>query len=160
MPHIPDPVLVGDTIIGRVITLGSSHILMFGSTSLPNEHNFRDKGSLVVRYALPYLYKPMAIVPGLFASDYGEFLVGQQGWDYVQKHFTLHPRGDILGLRIDGEQGQVMVREIDFGRPVEVYAYANADAKEPLVRLDAYWADDSSNLPAMLTRYLPAYTDA
>ena len=157
MPSIPEPELVGDVLTGSLCQGETGVILLVGAAPLPLERLLRPAGTLVIRYALPYLYEPVAIVPGLFASEYGEFLVGRAAWDYAQRHFTLHPRADLVGLRTDGQRDQVMIRALDFGCEVEVYAYAGPDDVLPLARLVAFWADPalSEALPDMLRRYLP-----
>jgi hypothetical protein len=158
MPAIPDPVLVEDSLTGSLYQLDSGVLLHLGGpTALPADACLRPAGPLVIRYALPYLQREAAIVPGLFASEYGAMLVGQEAWDYTMQHYVLHPRADLVGLRTDnGQQDQVMLRELDFGRSVVVLAYATAQATQPLAELSAYRSGPGApDAPPMLAAYLP-----
>lgn len=157
MPEVPDLVLLGDEVPGTLYTTNNDVILILGTPPpwLPQEAQHIQ--SLVVRYALPYYHQAVAIVPGLFASDYGECIVGRPAWDYAQKHFTIHPRGTIAGLRTDGTDDERLIRELDFGADVEVHAYESLAARVPLTRLTALWlaADAPSELPDLLIKHLP-----
>ncbi|MFC1960572.1 hypothetical protein ACFLYO_07670 [Chloroflexota bacterium] len=158
MPEVPDPVLLGDEVTGVLYTVENDTFLILGTPPdwLPQEA-IQHTGPLVVRYALPYAYQNVAIVPGLFASDYGECLVGRVAWDYAQNNFTMHPRGTIAGLRTDGTDDEMLVRELDFGRDVEVHAYRNLAARMPMTQLTGCWLGSNapSDLPDLLTQHLP-----
>ncbi len=158
MPQIPEPELIGDILSGSLIGQDDAVILLLGAAPVAaGEQVLRPAGPLVVRYAIPYLHQRTAIVPGLFASEYGEFLVGRQAWNYAQRNFTIHPRSDLVGLRPDGVQDQIMLRDLDFGRDVEVYAYESPDSREPVARLAAYRIGPGApeSLPDLLVKYLP-----
>jgi hypothetical protein len=157
MPQIPAPELVGDTLTASLYALDAGVALVLGTPPpLPPEALLRRPGPLTIRYALPYLQREAAIVPGLFASEYGAMLVGREAWDYAMNHYVLHPRADILGLRSDGQQDQVMLRDLDFGREVVVLAYDSPDARVPLAQLAAYWTGpDAPPLPDLLVEHLP-----
>ncbi len=162
MPEIPEPVLLGDELSGTLYETAEGVILILGTP--PDQlspASVQHTGPLVVRYALPYYQEGVAIVPGLFASDYGECLVGRQAWDYAQKHFTIHPRGTIAGLRTDGDDDERLIRELDFGCAVEVYAYESPEARSPLARLSGFWmgANAPNELPELLVRHLPRLAD-
>jgi hypothetical protein len=61
-----------------------------------------------------------------------------------------------VGLRSDGRTDQVMLRQLDFGRPVAVLAYETPAARLPLGSLAAYWTGaDAPPLPDLLAEYLP-----
>lgn len=158
MPAIPDPVLIGDVLTGSLLEYETGVVLALSTpppTTSP-EHILRPTGSLTVRCALAYLYRPEFIVPGLFASEYGAILVGREAWDYALQHSNLHPRADIIGLRSDGVQDQVMLRELDFGQPVAVFAYESPEARIPLARLTAFWHGDTlPDLPDLIQAHLP-----
>lgn len=162
MTNIPNPELIGDTLIGSLITQAHGIILALGilPPSLPAEAIQRPPGSLTIRYAIEYLQREAAIVPGLFAAERGAMLVGRKAWDYAMQHNNLHPRADLLGLRTDGTADQVMLRALDFGLPVRVLAYATAEARIPLARLAAYWVGpDAPGVPELLATHLPRVAD-
>lgn len=156
---IPAPELIGEAITAAVLTISDEVVLAVGS--LPPElpsgvEILRPRAPLTLRYALAYLQRELCIVPGLFAAEYGAMLVGREAWDYTMQHSNLHPRADVLGLRCDGKEDQVMLRELDFGRGVTVLAYAAEDARLPLTALDAFWAEaHDTELPELLVAYLP-----
>ncbi|MBN2469466.1 MAG: hypothetical protein JXN59_01985 [Anaerolineae bacterium] len=153
MPAIPAPELVGDALAASLYTIAGHVIAVLGPQTPPTNRQLkRAFGPLVIRYALPYLNRETAIVPGLFASEYGAILVGWDGWNYAMTHSNLHPRADLLGLRTDAQPDQVMLRDIDFGRGVEVWAYETPDARTPIGRLAAW---EGASPPDHLAEYLP-----
>lgn len=156
MPPIPPLELVGDTIQASLYTLEHGLLLAFGTPPrLPASALHRPHGPLMVRYALPYLRAEQAIVPGLFASEYGAMLVGREAWDYTWHHNNLHPRADLLGFRTDGQEDQIMLRDLDFGRGVEVWVYATAEARIPLAQITAYWKPAGYDIPDLLAEHAP-----
>ncbi len=114
-------------------------------------------GSLIVRYALPMLEPASdAVIPGLFAAEKGGMLVGREAWDYIQRQFQMHPRADVVGLGLDGQQAQVFLRELDFGVPVRVLVYDSAEATIPVAEVKALViGQDAPVLPELLAKYLP-----
>ncbi len=158
MPAIPEPQLIGDEICGALLHADGGLVLAIGGlpVAYPTEHIARPRGQLVIRYALAYLQREAWIVPGLFASEYGAILLGREAWNFALEHTNLHPRADIVGLRSDGRADQVMLRQLDFGRPVAVIAYETPSARLPLGNLVAFWADpDAPELPDLLVEHLP-----
>lgn len=156
---IPKPELIGHPVEGSLMALGAQTILVCGlAPALPGGQQVRAPGPLVVRYAVPYLHQEAALVPGLFAAEYGAILLGRDAWDYATAHSNLHPRADLLGLRTDGQPDQVMLRDLDFGRGIEVWAYDSAEATCPLARVDALWVGSGApELPDLLLAYLPRW---
>lgn len=155
---IPTPELVEDALTGALLYLEEYIVLAVGTlpADLPAASIFRPAQPLIIRYGIAYLQREAAIVPGLFASEYGALLLGREAWDYAHQHANLHPRADLVGLNTDGEQDQVMLRALDFGRPVSVLAYDSAAATLPLAKLAGYWAGpDASPLPDLLIAHLP-----
>ncbi len=161
MSRIPEPELIGDTLTASLYCVGETTLLVVGSPpDWPGLSLLRSTGPLTVRYALPYLHREASIVPGLFASEYGAMLVGREAWDYALAHSNLHPRADLVGLDLEGQPAQVMLRDLDLGRGVEVWAYDTAAARIPIARLDACWlGPESPSLPDLLAAYLPRWTD-
>ena len=156
---IPAPELIGEKVTAALLQIDQHVILAIGPLppELPQGVTLlRPNGPLVLRYGLAYLQRELCIVPGLFAAEYGAILVGREAWDYTLQHSNLHPRADVLGLRCDGQNDQVMLRELDFGRSITVLAYETEDARLPLATLEACWiAAPSTDLPELLVAYLP-----
>jgi len=115
-------------------------------------------GGFVIRYAIPALVPPGAlIIPGLFVAERGGILRGLEAWEYLHKRFQVHPRADVIGQTPNGQPAQFLVRELDFGVPVRVFAYADPPGNQPLAELKALQATDAAfqSLPDLLKRYLP-----
>jgi hypothetical protein len=157
MPDIPTPELIGDTLAGCLIRSADGLILILGDLppGIPPERIMRPAGSLTVRYAIAYLQREAAIVPGLFASDLGDILVGREAWDFTMDQTNLYPRADILGLRDDGRDDQVTLKNLDLGRPITVLVYATPEDRLPLGRLAAFWAPVEAEVPDLLAKHLP-----
>ena len=156
MSPLPELEYIGHNLVAGLYRVGANVVLACDNPpGFAPDEVLRAHGPLVIRYALPYLYSENAIVPGLFASEYGALLVGREAWDYTMTHNNLHPRADLLGMRTDGQRDQVMLRELDFGRGVEVWAYASQKATQPLMRVTALQAATSADLPDLLLAYLP-----
>ena len=118
-------------------------------------------GSLVVRYGLsPFNPPGEIIVPGLFASEKGGVLVGREAWDYLQNNFQVHPRADVVGVRLNGEQVQAYVRELDFGVPTHVLIYEDEQVSHPVCEATGLVVSaDAPPLPDLLGENLPLITD-
>ena len=158
MPKIPDPELIGDTLSASLLQDAAGLVLALGALppGLDPARVIRPAGPLTVRYAIAYLQREAAIVPGLFVSDMGDMRVGREAWDQAIEQTNLHPRADILGLRDDGQDDQVVLKNLDFGRPISVLVYATPEDRLPLGRLAAYWAaSESVEVPDLLAEYLP-----
>ncbi len=153
---IPDPEYITETVTGAIVKTpeGVRLVIPGGGESDPFA-----RGTFAVRYAIPLIVPPsIAIVPGLLVGERGGALVGREAWDYLQAHFQVHARADAVGLMLDGTRGQYLVRELDFGVPVRVFAYADPSALTPLAELhDLQVAKtDRATLPDLLKRYLPS----
>ena len=158
--RIPDMELVGEAIDCAIFDLPGGKTLVVGSVppALSSDQPILH-GALVIRYAIPFQQPPTeAIVPGLFAAEKGGMLVGREAWDYIQAHFQMHPRADVVGLRPNGAQAQVFLRELDFGAPVRVLVYESSAATIPRAEVTALVIGDSAPpLPDLLAQYLPAH---
>ena len=156
MPSIPAPELISGTVDGAVVDLPGGTALVVGMPpSALAGYMPRIKGSLTVRFALPLLTPATsAVIPGLFASEKGAFLVGREAWDYIQGNFMMHPRADVVGITPDGSPIQIFLREIDLGAPVQVFASDTPDRSG--IRLTALLIGDNAPiLPDLLSLYLP-----
>lgn len=161
MSQIPAPSPVGDIFAGVLLRAGNAHAL---SLTPDPTAELAASGPLIIRYAVEYLGKPhQAIVPGLVALDYGDILTGEAAWDFLLHRSNLHPRADVIGCRIDGNDDMVQVKWLDLAQPVQVWAYPNTTAVRPLARVHALIAGVDmplENLPPRLTAYLPRFCSA
>jgi hypothetical protein len=159
LPEVPtpDPELIGEAINGAVYDLPGGTTLVIGAVpDVLADLKPRLSGSLIARYAIP-LFDPStdAIIPGLIAGERGGFLVGREAWNYIQKHFQVHPRADVVGLYLDGSPAQHFLREIDLGATVRVLIYDSETAKVAVAEVEALVANGNELRPELLTKYLP-----
>lgn len=160
MPRpIPPRQPIADRVSGAILTAPDGRTALCLPT--PDGTPPRD---LVVRYGVRFLGKPfLSIVPGLIALEYGDFLTGEEAWDFVTKRSNLYPRAEIFGYRNDGRDEMMYVKNLDLAAGIDVLAYADDAATVPLARptalivADAYAAADADTdvLPARLLAYLP-----
>ncbi|MBC7869766.1 MAG: hypothetical protein H7Y09_02915 [Chitinophagaceae bacterium] len=160
--RIPERVPLGDLVAGFWVRIDSKDIFIFPNDSVTLDSNYDFEiiasGEFVVRYALIYLGKPhLAIVPGLVALDYGDMLVGEEGWSFILKKSNLHPRADVLGYRNDGVDDMISIKWLDLVLPVHVLLYRDAIDTLPLTTLTAL-ISSRADLPPRLLDYLPLYT--
>jgi hypothetical protein len=161
-PRIPDPEYVDERIEGAIYALPGGVCLVTGTA--PDALAGLEpiiRGALIMRYAIPMNHPGAGVVvPGLFFSERGAALTGREAWDFMQDHFQVFPRADVVGLNAKGVKAQVFLRELDFGAPVRVFAYASADqttpAAEPTLRIEGEGAPPP---PELLARYLPVAPD-
>jgi hypothetical protein len=157
--QIPDPEYIYELVDGAVYQLPGGTVLVVSGT--PNQLA-GDKpilsGEIILRYGIVTLSPPgEVVIPGLFAAEKGGFLVGREAWDYLQRNFQTHPRADVVGVRPDGSQVQKLLRELDFGVPVRVYAYASHEDVQPVAELIAIgYAEEPVEIPELLSQYLDA----
>lgn len=154
MPRIPEPQPLGDTVTGTLIRVDETDLLLTDAASVPADAETLHSGTLVVRYGVRYLGKPhLSIVPGLLATDQGEVMTGEVAWDFLLNRSNLHPRADVHGYRNDGEEDMVFVKELDVMRPIEILAYADDEATEPLGKPQIVMTDAPDALPDKLRKH-------
>lgn len=116
------------------------------------------QGNFVIRYGLRYLGKlHVSVVPGLVALDYGEFLTGEEAWDFLINGSNLYPRSEVLGYRNDGLDEMIVIKALDLSVPAEVLVYADANAILPIAKPTALIAPADTPLPARLLEFLPRF---
>lgn len=116
------------------------------------------QGDFIVRYGVRYLGKPhLSLVPGLVVLDYGATLTGDEAWEFLLNHSTLHPRADVVGYRNDGVDDMVAVKYLDPMAPVEALVYADAEAAMPLASVSALIAAADADVAPRIREYLPQY---
>jgi hypothetical protein len=154
-PKIPPRNPIGDVFEGVVLQVDETYLL--SPTPLENTGTVH-AGTFIIRYGVTYLGKPHeSIVPGLLALDYGEFLTGENAWHFLMNKSNLHPRGDVVGFRKDGEEAMVVVKLLDLMHPLDILVYADNDSTKPLVQVQAVITPDSTTLPERLKQYAAVY---
>ena len=157
MPKVrkPQRLPISDHVTGLVTRLDYSLLL---STSELESHEVLVRGELVLRYGITYLGKPYrSIVPELVIADYGELLSGEDAWSFLMERSHLYPRADVCGIRNDGEEDMLVLKQLDFDYPYDVFVYRRAEDRQPLGKLSALIASDRSHLPQRLLKHLPCY---
>lgn len=115
-------------------------------------------GDLFLRYGITYLGKPqLSIVPDLVVADYGEILVGEAMWQFLMQSAHLYPRADACGVDKDGNEAIIVLKQLDFDHPYDVFVYRNDRTRKPLARLSALIAKDQSRIPRRLLTHLPRF---
>lgn len=159
-PRIPERQPIGDTFTGVIIQADNHYLL--ADTAIDGYETTHD-GTVTVRYGVVFLGKPhLSIVPALMALDYGEFLTGDEAWDFLLNKSTLYPRADILGYRNDGQDAQVFVKQLDLMYPFDILIYTDETSTTPLCKIDAIisiQADIASSRLATYVNIFPTITD-
>ena len=154
-PKIPPRNPIGDVFEGVVLQVDETYLL---SPTPLEEATTAHTGTFVIRYGVTYLGKPHdSIVPGLLALDYGEFLTGENAWHFLMNKSNLHPRGDVVGFRKDGEEAMVVVKSLDLMHPLDILVYADNDSTKPLLQVQAVITPDAAAIPERLQQYAAIY---
>jgi len=152
---IPERALVGDPFTGYVIEYNDQQALAL--TEQPGAETVAS-GEFVIRYGLRYLGKlHLSVVPGLVALDYGDFLTGEDAWQFLLKNSNQYPRSDVVGYRSDGRDEMVVIKALDISAPPEVLAYHDPAATTPIAKPTAVIAPDDAALPPRLLDFLPRF---
>ncbi|NJL93095.1 MAG: hypothetical protein HC915_04900 [Anaerolineae bacterium] len=123
-------------------------------TAVPPTAEVLREGQFILRYGIEMLRSPHALVPGLFISEQGGAKSGRQAWDWLWTKFQLYPRAEVIGLRSDGNDEHLYVRDLDFGMPVRVLVYASVEDVRPLGHVAVLHAPTGAPLPDFVARYL------
>jgi hypothetical protein len=154
-PKIPPREAIGDFFEGVVLRIDDIYLL---APAPIDGFETAYAGRFMIRYGVVYLGKPhYSIVPGILALDYGEFLTGEEAWDFLINKSNLYPRADVLGYRNDGLDTQVFVKELDLMWDFDVLVYADAQATKPLAKAEALIAGNTDNIAERLLDYIEIY---
>lgn len=112
-------------------------------------------GEIILRFFIAYLYESdFGLNPASVFTEYGGELTGWQAWDFMFKRYAVNPRSDVTGLRSDGVEAELFLKELDMVEPAYIYAYSNLHSSEPLGRITEFSALDDSELPPRLGQIL------
>lgn len=154
--HIPERDPIGDPFTGVVLQVGTAHLLALAAEAGADTIA---SGEFIVRYGIRFLGKThLAIVPGLVVLDYGDFLTGDEAWNFLHKKSNLYPRSEVVGYRNDGMDDMQFIRALDLAAPVQVLVYADAAATKPLAAPQALIAPENATIPPRILEYLPRYS--
>jgi hypothetical protein len=152
---IPERNPVGDPFSGYVYQAANQQVLTL--TPLTDAEPLAS-GDFVVRYGLRYLGKPhLSVVPGLVALDYGDFLTGEEAWEFLLKGSNLYPRSEVIGYRNDGQDEMIVIKALDLSLAPEVLIYADAKATAPIAKPVGLIAPAGSESPPRLLKFLPRF---
>ena len=152
---IPERNPVGDPFTGFVYQFVNQQVLTLSPTT---DAEMIASGNFVVRYGLRYLGKPhLSVVPGLVALDYGDFLTGEEAWEFLLKGSNLYPRSEVFGYRNDGQDEMIVIKALDVSIPPEVLVYADASPTKPIARPIALIAPIGVALPPRLLEFLHSF---
>lgn len=116
------------------------------------------QGDLIIRYGITYLGKPhLSIVPHLVVADYGELLSGEAAWEFLMTSAHLYPRADVCGLRDDGSEDMVVLKQLDFDHPYAVFVYRRLEDDQPFAALSALIDAPQAFASERLQRHLPRF---
>ncbi|MCY3979404.1 MAG: hypothetical protein OXG23_15005 [Chloroflexi bacterium] len=146
---------IADQLTGVVTEFDGKALL--SSAELPDGAAIA-RGELTIRYGITYLGKPnMSIVPDLVVADYGELLIGEAAWTFLMESAHLYPRADVCGLRNDGVEDMVAVKQLDIDYPYAVFVYGQPEDERPFAALSALIDADSASYPERILRRLPRF---
>ncbi len=158
---LPKPEAVTETVEGVVALLEDGLALILGE--IPAEYASAQRaaeGTLSLRYGVPFNAPGVEpIIPQMFVSERGVALVGREAWQFMQEHFQLYPRSELIGLDPAGNTEQTFLRALDFGAPVKVYFYLTPEASQAAGTLQKVILGlNAPPIPELLGRYLPVIT--
>jgi hypothetical protein len=154
---IPERNPISDSFTGVILELdGKQALALSGEVGTETILS----GKFIVRYGLRYLGKlHLSVVPGLVALDYGDFLTGEEAWDFLLKGSNLYPRSEVLGYRNDGRDEMIVIKALDMSAAPEVLVYADGDATMPIAKPTALIASANSDIAPRLLEFLPRFAN-
>lgn len=154
---IPERNPIGDLFTGFAIAVDGREAL---AVNFQPEAEIIARGNFVVRYGLRYLGKPfLSVVPGLVALDYGDFLTGEESWDFLLKGSNLYPRSEVIGYRNDGRDEMIVIKALDMSLAPEVLVYTDAAATTPIAKPTALIASSGVDIPPRILEFLPCFAN-
>jgi hypothetical protein len=151
----PEREPISERVSAAVTHIGGRALLSHSSLAAGDE---LAHGEFTLRYGITYLGKPQfSIVPDLVVADYGEMLAGEAMWQFLMQSAHLYPRADACGLDRDGNEEVVVLKQLDFDHPYDVFVYRKRKDRIPLARLSAIITSDQTQFPQRLLAHLPCF---
>jgi hypothetical protein len=128
-----------------------------------------NRGNLVIRYAMPFIYEPDTFYVQRIVDDFGRDFRGDDAFEFAYSKGDAFPRASVLGIRAStGEDEQIFLKQLDLARPILPVVYTSAEEVIPIAQINvAIWVEgtatwhrietDDSPLPPDLTRAVPCY---
>lgn len=168
MPLRPPP---SDTLSGCLLRFAEERVvLVMGGQLIDPLGEVLHCGDVTIYYALALLYERDYLLLQWAYDDFRREYHAAEAVDFVLRRGDAFPRADVVGRRVStGQRADLFLKQLDLGRGLLAFAYADADAPHPLARLDAaLWIDDSvqgwaplatddPRTPALLRRAVPCY---
>jgi hypothetical protein len=152
---IPERAPIGDRFNGLILQCGERQAL---ALSPQPEAETLSSGSFVVRYGLRYLGKPhLSVVPGMVVLDYGDFLTGEEAWEFLTERSNLYPRSEVFGYLNNGSDEMTVIKALDLSIPPEVLVYTDAGATTPIAHPTALIDKSADTFPPRLLEFLPRF---
>lgn len=153
MTTVPPRIPNGDRFEGMLCRWQAVHVLSIA----PIAQAETVAQGMMLRYAARLLGKPfLSIVPAIVAIDYGDFLNGEDAWEFVLKRSNLYPRADVIGYRNDGVDDMIVVKKLDLALKPMVLAYAQDDDSHPAAEAVACIGAELA-FPQRATAFLPRF---
>lgn len=142
---------VHEIISGSLVGNANSATLVLGETPVVSFYS----GELVIRYFIPYLYESdFGLNPASVFTEYGGELESWQAWDFIFKRYTVNPRSEVTGLRSDGIEAELFLKELDMVETMGIYAYESVEGIKPLAQLIGLQYAEDIEIPPRLIQYL------
>jgi len=117
------------------------------------------------RYAFSQHATLRPFFPAMVADDWGKLSRGLDCIDWLTNFGLLYPRSDVVGLWYDGTEDQFVVKELDLGLNLSVYASATESefpgqlltAAIELVESATFVLAPGGNFPARLSSAIPTF---
>jgi hypothetical protein len=119
----------------------------------PTDAEIVMEGDITLRYGIEVLQTPHILIPGYFETENGAIKTGRAAWDFIWSKFQLYPRADVIGLRTDGKDAQLLMRNLDFGEGAKVLAYSSEAASVAVGLIQKLNAPADAVLPELLAQY-------
>jgi hypothetical protein len=128
-------------------------------------HDLGSFWSAGVRYAFPRWGTLRPFFVSMAADDRGKLYKGLEAIDWISNNGLLFPRADAAGQWADGHEDQFVMKELDLGIPVLVFASAS-ETDFPGLQVHAalefvtdvpFAAAPGGNFPARVQAAIPAF---
>lgn len=148
--------LIQDNVSGILWRSEGKLVLVAGTVKQPLRGKVIVDGDLWVRYAIPY-HGPrhLSVMPTTFVAGQGGMLHGAQAWRFIFKNYQLYPRAEVFGLRSDGDEVQVFLRELDLADTAYVLVYDGERKTIPLGRLERVIIGAGGIIPKRVQQLVP-----
>jgi hypothetical protein len=119
----------------------------------PTQTEILHQGDVTLRYGIEILQSRYLLIPGYFETENGAVKTGRAAWDFIWAKFQLYPRADVVGIRSDGKEAHLLMRNLDFGEGPKVLAYSSEESQTMLGVVTKLLLPPEAELPELLAQY-------